>query len=927
MRPERWNKVRTLTREARQRSAHDREAYLECIYEVDPALGLDVISLMEPDETASSAGAVQGLSQPEILEPGFEVGPYQIVSLLGQGGMGRVYQALDPRIGRFVALKFLPEELERYRHIRARFLEEARVAAALDHPFICKIYEIGEHGDRKFIAMEYVEGQTLSRKLERDRPGLTETVRLGIEIADALENAHQKSVIHRDLKPQNIMITTEGHIKLMDFGLARRVLSSEDTEESWRTNPSGTNLLVGTLAYMSPEQFYGEAVDHRSDIFTFGIILYELLTGTYPFRCSTKLETANSISNSQPIPFPDESRVPKDLQRVVMRMLEKDPADRHRSVREVRHDLVDVQNAMQAETADWEKRLPARWVSLAVVASIVVLVGLILYWSKPFRETSASSLNTSPLTSYPRQERWPSFSPDGKRVVFGWNGESADNNFDLYTKTVGSEDLTRLTIDSAQDMYPDWSPDGTKITFARLGGRTDSENGLFLVPASGGPEMQLREGELRDPHWSPDARHIAFAAIPKAPATSSRIYLLSTADLKERQMTFPPANLSDTNPVYSPDGHLLAFVRWTGQEAGDVYLVDMDSQRVRRLTSRNRAVFGLAWGEGGREIIFASNDGREGRVWKVPVSGGEPVATEIAAEILSLSFSPARHLLAYEQGFNELNIWRMPGPQSTQRERAPRQLITSTQEDLNPDYSPDGRKILFSSRRTGSSEIWMSDSDGQNLVQLTSLGQHSGSPRWSPDGRRIAFDSRREGDSDIFVTDPRGRSPVRLTDNRADDVIPSWSRDGKWIYFGSERTGRWEIWKVSVDSRETVRVTHNGGWNAAESPDGRYLYYLKAAYSPLWRKPLGGGGETVVINELIFWPNWKLLPEGIFFAKDRSFFLIGYDGDGRRLLSTVQREPDWDGPQWISLSPDEKWIAYSSSDHEVRDIMLVENFR
>ncbi|RPJ50975.1 MAG: serine/threonine protein kinase, partial [Methanobacteriota archaeon] len=458
MTPERWNKVKSLTQEAKQRCATDREAYLEAIYQADPALGLDVISLMEPDETANSAGRVQASVQQEILAAGDEVGPYRIMSLLGQGGMGRVYQAKDPRLGRFVALKFLPEELERYPHIRARFLQEARVAAALDHPFICKIYEIGEQGERKFIAMEYVEGQTLSEKLERDRPSLAETIRLAIETADALEKAHQKSVIHRDLKPQNIMITSEGHIKLMDFGLARRVLSSEDTAESWRTTPGGGNLLVGTLAYMSPEQFNGEAVDHRSDIFSFGIILYEMLTGTHPFRCTTKLETANAIAEGRPSPFRDQAGVPKDLERLVTKMLEKDPSARHQSIREVRRDLVDVLNALQSDAGDRERR-PASWVSIAVVASIVVLVALTLYWSKPFRENRTSLLKTVPLTSLPRQERWPSFSPDGTKVAFGWNG-GLSNDFDLYTKPVGSEDKTRLTVNSAQDMYPDWSPDG-----------------------------------------------------------------------------------------------------------------------------------------------------------------------------------------------------------------------------------------------------------------------------------------------------------------------------------------------------------------------------------------------------------------------------------------------------------------------------------
>ncbi|HXK60406.1 MAG TPA: hypothetical protein PLP42_10995, partial [Acidobacteriota bacterium] len=298
----------------------------------------------------------------------------------------------------------------------------------------------------------------------------------------------------------------------------------------------------------------------------------------------------------------------------------------------------------------------------------------------------------------------------------------------------------------------------------------------------------------------------------------------------------------------------------------------------------------------------------------------------IRADILSLCLDPSRNLLAYEETFNELNIWRIAAPKGGSGIGTPSRLITSTQADLNPDYSPDGSKIVFSSRRTGSSEIWMSDAEGQNPVQLTSLGQHSGTPRWSPDGRTIAFDSRPEGHSDIFVMDVATRSLFRLTDHPADDVVPSWSNDGNWVYFGSDRTGKWEVWKVSRHGGETSQVTENGGWNAAESPDGKYLYYLKAPYSPLWRMPLAGGPESVVINELIFWPNWRLVPEGIFFARDRSFFLADYDGRARRLLGTIEREPEWEGPQWIALSPDRKWILYSSFDHEVRDIMLVENF-
>jgi len=924
MTSERWKRIKDLTQEAKKKGARDREAYLRDIYRTDPSLGLDVISLMEPDETASSVQFFPRPSgQQEILTAEDEVGPYRIMSLIGQGGMGRVYKAKDPRLGRFVALKFLPEELERDPHIQARFLHEARVAAALDHPFICKIYEIGQYGDRKFIAMEYVEGETLSDKLGRERLDLVQTIQLAIEIADALEKAHQKSVIHRDLKPQNIMLTTEGHIKLMDFGLARRVLSpADETTESWMTT-STPNLLIGTLAYMSPEQFHGEVVDSRSDIFSFGIILYEMLSGVHPFRRPTKLDTASAISQEAMAPFPEHCRVPKDLERIVAKMLEKAPSDRYQTVRDIRRDLIDVQQMLQSDSAS-RAASPAKWIFAAVLASIVVLFGLVFFWSEP-RKMPSPPLKIAPLTSYPKQERWPCFSPDGQRVVFGWNG-GPGGNFDLYIKLLGAEQRTRLTVNSAQDMYPDWSPDGVTIAFARQGSPTDKENGLFLVPADGGPETQLRDGDVRDPDWSPDGRQIAFAAIPKSPAVSSRILLFSLADQKERQLSFPPGNQSDTNPVFSPDGRLLAFVRWTGQEAGDIFLLDLQTRDLVQLTSRNRAVFGLAWGANGQEIIFASNDGREGRVWRVPVSGGDPVPTPIRADILSLCLDPSRNLLAYEETFNELNIWRIAAPKGGSGIGTPSRLITSTQADLNPDYSPDGSKIVFSSRRTGSSEIWMSDAEGQNPVQLTSLGQHSGTPRWSPDGRTIAFDSRPEGHSDIFVMDVATRSLFRLTDHPADDVVPSWSNDGNWVYFGSDRTGKWEVWKVSRHGGETSQVTENGGWNAAESPDGKYLYYLKAPYSPLWRMPLAGGPESVVINELIFWPNWRLVPEGIFFARDRSFFLADYDGRARRLLGTIEREPEWEGPQWIALSPDRKWILYSSFDHEVRDIMLVENF-
>jgi Tol biopolymer transport system component len=676
---------------------------------------------------------------------------------------------------------------------------------------------------------------------------------------------------------------------------------------------------------MSPEQLRGGRLDCRSDIFSFGIILYEMLTGVHPFRKTTKLETANAIAEGRPEPLSTYARFPKQLQAIVGRMLEKEPEARYDSMREIRRDLDEVQAGLRL-ACERRPRLAGVWGFVAAgILLLALLAGLVWFWSAPLPNAHVATLKTSPVTSYPGQERWPAISPDARQLAFSWNGGSG-NNFDIYVKPLRADARTRLTINSAQDMYPAWSPDGKRIAFARLGARTDGENGLFVVPASGGPEAQLRAGDVRDPSWSPDGKRIAFVALPKPPAASSRVMLLDLSDLGARALTSPAGNLSDTNPVFSPDGRLLAFVRWTGEEAADIYLQDFGSGQSRRLTNMNRPVLGLSWSGDGRTIVFGSNDGREGRIWKAAVAGGKPVPTAVTAPLLSLSVGQREDLLVYEEAFDDLNIWRIPGPKSSEINRPPERLILSTQPDLNPDYSPDGRRLAYSSRRTGSMEIWVSDADGQNGVQLTSLNQHSGTPRWSPQGHTIAFDSRPEGHSDIFVVDALGRFPFRLTDHPADDVVPCWSRDGKWIYFGSDRTGKWEIFRVSPQGGAAIQVTTNGGWSAAESPDRRFLYFLKAPYSPLYRMPLEGGPETTVIPELVFWGNWRVEQEGIYLAREHSFELVDWNGN-RQVLATIRREPDWVGPQWIAVSPDRRWLLYSSFDHEVRDIMLVENFR
>jgi Tol biopolymer transport system component len=553
-------------------------------------------------------------------------------------------------------------------------------------------------------------------------------------------------------------------------------------------------------------------------------------------------------------------------------------------------------------------------------------------------------MSAAPLTTYPGSELQPSFSPEGNQVAFSWNGDKQDN-YDIYIKLIGAGTPLRLTSDPAPDYCPAWSPDGKWIAFLRT--LDEEKAAVMLIPALGGTERKLAE-VYRPPatfalplglFWSVDGNSLAIAD-KGSPDEPFGLFLLSVESGEKRRLTSPPSNSQgDGGPAFSPDGRTLAFSRFSGSGAGDLHLLAFSRElapisQPKRLTFDNRHTLNAAWTADGRAIIFSSNRaGGSFNLWRIGVTGsGKPARlASVGEDGIYPSISRQGNRLAYTRSFVDTNIWRLDLPvlQNKHSSPAPKgaPLIASTRAETAAQFSPDGKRVAFASDRSGTYEIWACDSNGLNVVQLTTIGAYSGTPRWSPDSQRIAFDSNVEGQYEIYVVSANGGKPSRLTTNLADDAAPSWSRDGSWIYFGSTRSGRYEIWKMRPDGGEAVQITRNGGFVPFESPDGKYLYYTRSyVTSSLWRVPVVGGQESQILPA-VAQRGYSVVDEGIYFIappehghNSIQFFRFS---TGKASVIAVMEKPVFLG---LSVSPDEQSILYSQHDQQVADLMLVDNF-
>jgi Tol biopolymer transport system component/predicted Ser/Thr protein kinase len=918
---------------------------------------------------------------------GRTIAHYEVLSLLGSGGMGEVYLALDTKLGRRLALKLLPDSLAGDSQRTRLFEKEARAASALNHPNIITVYEIGQLEDRHYLAMEYVDGATLREHIYRQQTPLLTLLKYLQQVAEGLTKAHAAGIVHRDLKPDNIMITRDGYAKILDFGLAKLIeqptvaqfSDSSDVSTALLMPQSLPGVVIGTLGYMSPEQAQGKTseIDHRSDIFSFGCILYEAATGKRPFEGTDAIDVLHKIVHA---PTPQIRDVipnsPPDLERIARRCLAKNRDKRYQLIKDVVIELEELQQYLKDEpafawmetgtTGTTEPRSDTvevatqptvavsktgeyrKFIFGSIVLIVVMVAGITVYkyLARDGPQGAGASFKATPLATAQGAERNVSFSPDGKQVAYVWTGEKSDN-FDVYVKIIGAGEPLRLTTNTAREMSPVFSPDGRYIAFLR--DSPDPLNrGLYLVPALGrGAERKLADFSgwpgsnllQQAVDWSPDGRTIAMND-KIADDDDWSIFLIAVETGERRRLTRNSPGLNnDVYIAFSPDGSRVAFAR-AKIFGGDIYTVSVAGGEPVRVTYDDAPIYGLAWTADGSSIVYASErDGSNAKLWRVAATGGTPTPIATGSEnIRELAIARQGNRLAYAQTNSETDIYRLEltGQAGAKRDSGARvDLISSTRREHAAEFSPDGRRIAFRSDRSGNYEIWVCDSEGKNPTQLTHFdGPRANDPKWSADGRWIAFSSGAGGNADVYVISAEGGTPRRLTtDDRFADTSPSWSGDGQWIYFTSTRSGTSDVWKMPVAGGEAVQVTYHGGFDPVESPDGRTVYYNKSD-TEVWQVSTAGGDERLLFKGSIDQFSWAVAPRGIYFfsyltPSSRSPYALNFFDFAtrkiRRIANLDGHRPDFQ-VGGLSVSPDERWVIYTQRDRLEYDLLLVEGF-
>ncbi len=909
-------------------------------------------------------------TEPSIIRPspviGHTLAHYEIVARVGEGGMGVVYKARDTHLDRFVAIKVLNSERTADPERRRRFVQEAKAASALNHPSIVTIYDISSDHGTDFIAMEYVQGHTLDQLIGRWGLSPSTALNYAIQAAEALATAHAAGIVHRDIKPSNIMVTGGGVVKVLDFGVAKliavdhlpTVAESEGTTHTvtGEGQPNTTEgRIVGTIAYMSPEQAAGQSVDARSDIFSFGSVLYEMVTGVRAFAGTSSVSTLAALLNSEPKrPSEISTQVTRDFERIILRCLRKDPTKRFQIMSDlvVELDEIKTESGTRAALSASTHRKRSSLIAMAVIVAIGTGLATGALWLLKSASDPLPPPTVGPLTSYPGDERFATLSPDGNQVAFSWNGAQEDN-LDIYVKPLGADASLRVTSDPADDSVPAWSPDGSRIAFVR---EQRNQFAIFLTPPVPGSERKLADfrpaalpiGRM-NLSWTPDGNWLVFGAL-ESNGPSLSLLPLGGGD-RRILISNSGSEGSYCYPAISPSGRRLAYALCKGKDGlitdaipCDVYVLDLDGNftpqgRSRRLTRQEAMIHGIAWANDERSVVYGSLSGGRtsvsGHLWRVPISRGQPERMELAAAGESPTISRLGDKLVYTRDRAHFDIWKFaPG-------QARVSVLSSTANDFDPQLSPDGTKVAFVTERSGRGrEIWVSTLDRMSAHPLTqATGRDVGSPRWSPDGGWLAFDAvSDDGNWDIYVVEAAGGQPRRLTKHPGFENFPSWSRDGKWIYFRSMRSGSSQVWRMAPDGTSAEQMTTAGGASAWESWDGQTLYYTRhdgigsLGDSPgVFAHPLRGGADRQVLGSVLRW-NFVPANDGIYYVvqvEPRRLYglelrFLHFATGKSKVVSRFQARAS----QGLSVSADGKTVLYSGIDPSANaDLMLIQNFR
>jgi serine/threonine protein kinase/WD40 repeat protein len=962
MSADRQRQITELCHAALERKASDRAAFLREACAGDEGLRQEVESLLRYEDIGARylqrpaveevARLVSSQTESNVDLVGRHLGVYRIEARIGAGGMGEVYRARDTKLGRDVAIKVLPRELTGSADRRARFEREARLLASLNHPHIAQVYGFEESEKISALVMELVPGETLDTIIQARSLRPAHALAIARQICDALEAAHDKGVVHRDLKPANIKVTGDGVVKVLDFGLAK---ASAGEFVDATDLPTGTfdrtnqGVILGTATYMSPEQARGQPVDKRTDIWAFGCVLYEMLTGRRVFAGASLTDTLVQVIEREP----DWSALPETTPEVIRRLLErclrKDVRQRLRDIADARIEIDDAIAAPTAPTGsqsvvgDQRSRgRSRRWVLTGLITAAVLAIASFITWrlwvNDYFWQNPLADARSVRLTDFEGEEMDAAISPDGKFVVFLSN---RDGPLDVLVSQIGSGAFTNLTKGAFRP--PSWalvretgfSGDGEQVWFMRQPPENPAANSILMGPTMGGtPKLFLDGGS--DPIWSPDGKTLAF----HSPDPGDPIFIADRNAGNPQQIFAAEAGVHCHFLIWSPDGRFIYFTKGTPTTDMDIWRIPARGGNAEQITFHHAWVAYPAWLDARTLIYSATADDGSGRwLYAIDVEHRIPhrVSSGIAEQYLSVAVDQVRpHRLVATVASPTAGLWTVPIANDVQSENAVKPIRAANTRALSPRYAGD--YLAFLSSKGGADGLWKIDQSG-TAVELWKGGEGGvvAPPAVSPDGNRICFSFRKQGRAELYVINANGTGLTTLAKSIEVQSPASWSPDGKWVAVAANQGEGTRVFKIPIDGGPPIRLRDTLSFNPVWSPDGRFILYSEQRASRTFEvKTMTPDGAPVVVSAVAsltarlpvaFGSPYRFTPDGKTLitlqgtAPNQNFFGLDLETGEQRQLTSFDLTSG-SVVQNFDVSPDGKRIVFDRLRNHA-DIVLM----
>ena len=814
------------------------------------------------------------------MNAGTRLGAYEMIAKLGEGGMGEVYRARDTKLGREVAIKVLPAAVAQDSERLGRFRREAQLLASLNHPNVAAIYGLDEAGDKLFLVLELVEGEDLSAHVTRGPMPVREALEIAKQIALALEEAHDKGIVHRDLKPANVKLTPDGKVKVLDFGLAKAVSTETSSAGSFDSGNSPTmthaatmaGMILGTAAYMSPEQARAKTVDKRADIWAFGVVLHEMLTGAPLFDGETVSDTLAAVLTREFDPKALPAATPQAIRRLLRRCLERNPKNRLHDIADARividdvlggrADIGDAPSAAMAQTgAGWSMKLA--WLGAGAVVGALALAGFgrTLFAAKPVPPPVIRSL------TYSGKSRTGSMAADGRTVAFVSNRDGTQR---IWVKQLATGEEVALT--AGTDDGPRVSPDGSSILFLR---RAERGADLFRVPLIGGEPRRLA-GDVVAADWSPDGKQIALT---RDDGQRAQVILIPADGGEEKAFVENTGFLRGI--AWSPDGARIAVevTQRANTITGRVLaMIDVPSGAWREVyqLSAGSLNSGARW-DGNSALIFAWSPSQAGRgevmLYRLELGKAKPEALFSFISLPQRIQVAGPGALLFDGGGNHRNLVEVKSDGTLGHA-----LTGGPSIDRQPAFSPDGKRIVFSSDRSGSLDLWSLEVATGALRRLTFDAADDWDPQWSPDGKHLLWSSNRSGHFEAWIADADGTGARQLTSDGADAENPTMSADGAWIVYSSANPAHPGVWKI-----------HPDGSGATQLLEGAYQI-PELAPKTGWIAAVVGGRATATDHPIrvVRLEDGALVSETSFMGRGGNMGRSRWMPDGKTLVSWAE---------------------------------------